>query len=724
MSNGTELEDIFNLSVFKDDSTTRPTTGRKRGSVSGKRARQQQLMRNKHVSERDVGPHPHVSPEMLELKEACNYDFRRFLVEVFPEQFFKDFSPDHEDFIQSVQDAILNGGNEAFALPRSSGKTTIIRCGAIWAISYRHRRYCAIISSKEQLAIKILRGIKTAMDTPGNKYSLMFPEISHYAIAINGTAQRASGQLCNGVRTGIKWGTKEVITAGIETNPEYLELCNYGVFEVAGIDGNIRGLQQALPNGETIRPDLILIDDPQDRKKARNSRLVQNTVELIDADILGLGGLEQSPAAFMSCTLIEPGDVAAVYIRRWHSICVKCIKKMPDALDTEWMKYIEFRRNLKEVDNLPDEQVDAKCNAYYLERRAEMDAGAVVYWESRYDEKKEVSALQAAFNFWADKGEKAFYSEMQNDPQIDDVALDIISVENLMKKTNGYAKAEIPNAAQWVTLGTDVHDNILYYMIVAWSDDSTGWIIENDTFPRQPTAHFRQASAKVSLQNMYDGGKKANIRAALLEHMKTQLGRDFKRAGAAHGRLQIQKALTDSGYEKHQVQAVKRLLQTAVMELSRGIGITAGRKPMSEYDKKPGEIHGHNWYFPTVRRNNEYPYLGFDSNYWKTVVIDGLSSPAGDPGSITLYGNNRTNHKLLAEHLVDSESYTTTEGHGRKVKEWKPKLSNPENHWLDCLVMCAVAASNLGMNIPGQSEAGPTRRPRRTVVIPEHLKPR
>ena len=41
-----------------------------------------------------------------------------------------------------------------------------------------------------------------------------------------------------------------------------------------------------------------------------------------------------------------------------------------------------------------------------------------------------------------------------------------------------------------------------------------------------------------------------------------------------------------------------------------------------------------------------------------------------------------------------------TEGRGRKVDEWKLRPESHDNHWLDCTVGCAVAASMLGETLP------------------------
>jgi hypothetical protein len=81
----------------------------------------------------------------------------------------------------------------------------------------------------------------------------------------------------------------------------------------------------------------------------------------------------------------------------------------------------------------------------------------------------------------------------------------------------------------------------------------------------------------------------------------------------------------------------------------------------------------------------------------------------GDPESITLHQGT---HDLLIEHLT-SEYPVRTEARGRVVDEWK--RAGRENHWFDCLVGAAVAASIAGVQ-PAASESGGSRRKR--VVIP------
>ena len=52
-----------------------------------------------------------------------------------------------------------------------------------------------------------------------------------------------------------------------------------------------------------------------------------------------------------------------------------------------------------------------------------------------------------------------------------------------------------------------------------------------------------------------------------------------------------------------------------------------------------------------------------------------------------------------------------TEGRGRTVDEWKVRPGGGDNHWLDCLVGCAVGGSVQGVSLPGTGDA--VQKPKR-----------
>jgi phage terminase large subunit GpA-like protein len=211
-------------------------------------------------------------------------------------------------------------------------------------------------------------------------------------------------------------------------------------------------------------------------------------------------------------------------------------------------------------------------------------------------------------------------------------------------------------------------------------------------------------------------GIEGQILAGLKELVAGLLAREY-RLSSGLGVIRVSKLLCDGGYKPAVVQAVKREVGGAVMDMSKGDGITAARKPMSTYVPKPGERHGNNWYFPVVAKTREIPYCRYDSNHWKSFVARGLSTPEGDPGSISLFGSASTRHRLLAEHLAASETYAETIGQGRKVWEWKA-VPNRDNHWLDCMVYSAVGASIMGMKTI-EDDAAPERGRRKARSFAE-----
>ena len=123
---------------------------------------------------------------------------------------------------------------------------------------------------------------------------------------------------------------------------------------------------------------------------------------------------------------------------------------------------------------------------------------------------------------------------------------------------------------------------------------------------------------------------------------------------------------------------------------------------------------GLNWRIPGVMGKRAVRHALFDTNFWKSFVLARLAVAIADKGSLSLFGQKPEPHRLFAEHLV-AEYRVRTEGRGRTVDEWKPRPNQPDNHWLDCLVGCAVGASMLGCSLLGLEP--PPKETRRRVKL-------
>ena len=89
----------------------------------------------------------------------------------------------------------------------------------------------------------------------------------------------------------------------------------------------------------------------------------------------------------------------------------------------------------------------------------------------------------------------------------------------------------------------------------------------------------------------------------------------------------------------------------------------------------------------------------------------GLSGPTG---ALTLFSKKAVEYHLFGEHVSGSETYVTTFGHGRQAQEWRQRPERPDNHWFDCLVGSAAAASMLGVQVPGAQSQERRQRKRYT----------
>src|SRR5690606_2825221 len=104
------------------------------------------------------------------------------------------------------------------------------------------------------------------------------------------------------------------------------------------------------------------------------------------------------------------------------------------------------------------------------------------------------------------------------------------------------------------------------------------------------------------------------------------------------GLMKIDRLLVDMGYKPGIVADVKRRVGGAVMMPAKGVGIRASRKPLSSYSRHPGEVYGHYWYIPSVRKTAEFPHVLVDVNHWKTFVHAGLATATGERGCISIFG--------------------------------------------------------------------------------------
>ena len=641
---------------------------------------------------RDIGELPAV--ENQERKKSCRNDFKLFCETYFPEVYQLKWSDDHLRAIAKIQKSVLEGGLFALAMSRGSGKSSLTETAAIWAMLYGHREFVVLVGASESAALEMLDSIKTEFEV-NEHIAADFPEVSYPIARLEGIANRCAGQLYKGERTRITWTANEIVL------PTIAGAASSGVIvRVAGITGRIRGMKYKKPDGRTIRPEFVVIDDPQTSESADSVEQTRKRVRVLAGDILGLAGPGKKIAGIMPCTVIRPGDMAEQILDKtkhpeWNGERCKMIYQFPRN-DELWERYADLR-----ADELRECGTFERATEFYREHRAEMDEGAVVSWPDRYNY-DEISAIQHAMNLKL-TDEAAFWAEYQNEPLPEDLGTDEqLTVDGIVNKLNGHAQRTVPVSANHVTMFIDVQKTLLFYVVCAWDDDFTGYVIDYGAWPDQRRRYFTLGEANPTLQAKFPrSGLEGCLYGGLKALTEDYLSREFTRDDGAA--MRIEKCLVDANWGQSTDVVYQFCRESAFANViipSHGKYIGASSKPMSEYKKAVGDRVGHNWRMPNIRGKRAVRHVVFDTNYWKSFVASRLLESMGDRGSLSLWGRSSEAHMLFAEHLT-AEYRVKTEGRGRRVEEWKMRPEGADNHWWDGLVGCAVAASMTGCVLEG-----------------------
>ncbi|NRA40437.1 MAG: phage terminase large subunit family protein [Planctomycetes bacterium] len=639
---------------------------------------------------RDISPLPQVQDPQR--KKTCARNFQIFCELYFPLTFNLAWSDDHLRIIHKIEQAVLHGGLFALAMPRGSGKTSLAECAGVWAMLYGHGKFICLIGSDEGAAVSMLESIKTELES-NDLLCEDFPEVCYPIQRLEGIAHRCNGQLFNGERTQIHWTANQI---NLPIIPD--SAASGSIIRVAGITGRIRGMKYKHPNGETLRPSLVIIDDPQTDESARSLSQCATRERTVAGAILGLAGPGKKIAGIMPCTVIAPGDMADRILDRekhpeWNGERTQLIESFPSN-ETLWETYADIRaQSLRTHGNI------AAATAFYKKHQTDMDAGAIVSWKARYHP-DELSAIQHAMNLKL-MDEAAFWAEYQNEPlQAQLGGLQQLGSDEIARKLNGYASGVIPLNCNTLTMFIDVQGALLYYCICAWEPDFTGYVIDYGSFPEQPSRYFTLRDAPRTFAKTYVGKtKEASLYAGLEKLLNEKLGARWRREDGAE--LLIDRCMIDANWAPS-TEVVYNFCTASPLAgrllPSHGRYVGAASLPFSEYTKKRGDLIGHNWRLPSVKGKRATRYIIYDTNYWKTFFNERLCLALGNTGTLSLFGKDPEHHRTFSEHL-SAEYAIETQGRGRTVHEWKIKPERADNHWFDCMVGCMVAASFQGIGL-------------------------
>jgi hypothetical protein len=669
--------------------------------------------RRKAFAGRDIGEIPAVEDAERRIKAMAS--FRVFCETYGKGTFSLKWSDDHLKVIEKIERAVRDGELFAVAMPRGMGKTSLIEWASIWAMLTGLRRYVVVLGADEESAGDVMDSIKHELEN-NELLAADFPEVCYPITMLGQITQRANGQLYRGRPTGIVWKGDRVTLPTIDGSK-----ASGAVIRVKGLGGGIRGRKAKDLDGNTFRPDLVLLDDPQTDSSARSPAQNHSRERVLGSAVRGLAGPGKKIAGLMACTVICEGDMVDRILDNnahpeWQAERTKLLYEYPTNREL-WDEYAKIR----------DESLRSECGLgpateFYRKHQKEMDEGSRVAWPERYNS-DEISALQHCMNLKL-SDPIMFASEYQNEPISEsDDAVEILSALEIAGKTNSLDRRLVPLECVKLTAFVDVQQTGLYWVVCAWSDDFSGAVIDYGTEPEQTLDYFTAKDMRRTMGHVYqNAGLEGQIYATLGDWAEKIGGRTWKREDGMEMRIDL--ALIDANWGKSTdivYQFCRKSGYSFVMP-SHGRYIGASSTQMIEWQKRPGERTGLNWRIPARQGKRFVRHALFDTNYWKSFVHDRLKVLIGDPGCLSLFGKNANTHRMFADHLV-AEQPVRVEAKNRVMDEWKLKPFRPDNHYFDGVVGCAVAASILGAALP-ELRGGASSRGRKRVKLSEIQKGR
>lgn len=634
----------------------------------------------------------------------------------FGDRFTEEFTQDRRDMLDSIIAAAMYGGDQAIAGPRGEGKTSLAMCGALNLVCRRLCRFPIVIGKSQGKSQQELKDIKERLQGDG-LFKQDYPEIAVPFAAVGGWSSRARMQTVAGVNTNLVLAADHIAFPTISRSQlpkhwpsEITPASNGQVIYCLGIDGPIRGTKF-----RGMRPELVIIDDIEDREAAASETLIAKNEEIIEQDIAGLGASAERVARAMLCTIQNRKCIAYKYTDAkqkpsWKGKRYRKMVKPPDRMDLV-QQYIEQRQLKSEND--PDAR---EAFRFWRDNQAEIERGCIVSNPQSYTNKLhadgeplELSAIQAYYNRVADWGEKAVATEIDNDPpeEVGPQGMGL-TAEIVSSRLSGLARKQVPANAELLTAGIDIGKYNCHWVVCAWWRGAGGVVVDYGVQEVTGNENVRLQDRAADME-----ASEPAIYRALLAWRDYLLDSEF--VDAAGQRRKVDMVLCDSGTYTNAVYEFCRQVR-GIFRPSKGI---AGYKPRAKSNATCAA--GANQHAQWLESSGVW-LQELDTDYWKQWVHERFLTPTFDEnnmlrrGSLSLYqpeGSKR--HLSYSQHIVAEELTTEfKEGKGTKTA-WVAK--NPNNHWLDATYLAAACTEALGIRLitPSEMPITPTQSPAKPV---------
>ncbi len=296
-------------------------------------------------------------------------DYGFFVETYFPHYIKRGRSVFHEwafEYLPQYLDA-EEGIRVNISAPRGEAKSTLVtQLLILWCVVTGRKHFIPIIMDALDQSLTMVEAIKVELES-NPRLAMDFPDA---------------------VGAGRVWNANVMLTR------------NNIKIQAFGSGKKMRGIRHG-----PYRPDLVVLDDIENDENVQQKAQRDKLERWLNRTVLPLGPPEGTMDVVYLNTLLGYDSVANRTHKspRWISIKFKAIIEFPSRMDL-WQKWEEVYLNEGEPD----------ADAYYRERKAEMDAGAIVSWPSTRPLLM-LMKIRAADH-------SSFSSEYQNEPGNDEHA--------------------------------------------------------------------------------------------------------------------------------------------------------------------------------------------------------------------------------------------------------------------------------------------------------------
>ena len=632
--------------------------------------KQNELRRQRRATQRTIERRECANPRRRKrLEKTVEKWLKHYLAASFP----LPFGDVHRQIIQAAVAAITTGAGMATAAPRGTGKTTILEGVALWAVLSGNARFPVVGAWTANAAKKALRRwLRALSDNP--EIAADYPEFTQ-PFELSTHSNRLRNMLFD---DGEACGADVRLQDGSLVLPSGL-----GAVGAVSIGASVRGLNIGLSDGSTIRPDVLLLDDPQDKATAQSGQRVRKIIEIIEGDLFSLAGPAKRLSVMAACTIIEQGDVACYLLQNpdFTAVITSQITAWPSGWDDtkSATRKLWDEWNKTRIDAMADGNGGKPAQSFYRANKQAMTEGMQVSWAARFDKRRgDPDARYAAMLDFYRIGERAFMAERQNQPLAQGEAsiLDL-PVDHVARRVNGLDRLVAPEDAVAVAGMVDTNGDHLRWALAAVSNTRALSIVDYGMYPggNQLLLTGKESEAVELMRGLT--GLDAHLQSLTI----TRNGQPMR----------VEIMMLDVGYLMQPsfdwIRAIHRVSGIPWIA-SRGWG-SRNYRPGKTAIGTPGDgFHLSEW-------QGKGRAISHDADLWRHRMQKGFLLPAGAPDSITLYGTEGQHHDVLAagiccERLV---AYAMTDA--GPLYKWQ-NTPGERNDWGDVCTGLYVAAARLG----------------------------